>query len=111
MFSLDPVILKLLVALGIGLLIGGERERRKGDGPSRSPAGIRTFTFASLAGAVSFIVGGEMLLTVTTAGVTPIDTSKRTSCRRVKTYQPRARHFFVNPSFLPKQEPRLGDCV
>ena len=41
----------------------------------------------------------------------PIDTSKRTSCRRVKTYQPRARHFFVNPSFLPKQEPRLGDCV
>ncbi len=69
MLGLDPVILKLLVALGIGLLIGGERERRKGDGPSRSPAGIRTFTFASLAGAVSFIVGGEMLLAVTTAGV------------------------------------------
>jgi len=37
------------VALGIGLLIGAERERRKGEGPSRSPAGIRTFTVASFA--------------------------------------------------------------
>jgi hypothetical protein len=29
------------VALGIGLLIGAERERRKGEGPLRSTAGIR----------------------------------------------------------------------
>jgi uncharacterized membrane protein (DUF4010 family) len=56
------------VALGIGLLIGAERERRKGGGPSRSPAGIRTFTAASLAGAVSVATGGEILLAVTTAG-------------------------------------------
>ena len=48
----DPVILNLAVAIGIGLLIGAERERRKGEGPSRSPAGIRTFTVASLAGAI-----------------------------------------------------------
>lgn len=27
---------KLMIALGIGLLIGAERERRKGQGPSRS---------------------------------------------------------------------------
>ena len=57
------------MALGIGLLIGSERDRRKGEGPSRSPAGIRTFTVASLAGATSFIVGGEVLLAVATAGV------------------------------------------
>jgi uncharacterized membrane protein (DUF4010 family) len=64
-----PVILNLVVALGIGLLIGAERERRKGEGPARSPAGIRTFTVASLAGAVSFIVGSEALLAIATAGV------------------------------------------
>jgi len=58
MFNLDPVILSLAVALGIGLLIGTERERRKGTGPERSAAGLRTFTLASLTGAVSFIVGG-----------------------------------------------------
>jgi uncharacterized membrane protein (DUF4010 family) len=65
---LDSVIVNLAVALGIGLLIGAERERQKGKGPSRSPAGIRTFAVASLAGAVSFATGGEILLAVTTAG-------------------------------------------
>jgi uncharacterized membrane protein (DUF4010 family) len=57
------------VALGIGLLIGAERERRKGTGPTRSPAGIRTFTAASLAGAISFIVGGNVLHAIAVAGV------------------------------------------
>jgi uncharacterized membrane protein (DUF4010 family) len=66
---LDPQVLNLGVALGIGLLIGAERERRKGEGPSRSPMGIRTFTVTSLAGAISFTVGGELVLAVTTAGV------------------------------------------
>lgn len=56
-------------ALGIGLLIGAERERRKGEGPSRSPAGIRTFMIASLAGAVSWAIGGVPLLAVTFIGV------------------------------------------
>jgi uncharacterized membrane protein YhiD involved in acid resistance len=32
---IDPIVLNLVVALGIGLLIGAERERRKGSGPSR----------------------------------------------------------------------------
>lgn len=63
------MILKLIVALGIGLLIGVERERRKGEGPSRSFAGIRTFTLTSLAGATSLIVGGEILLATATAGI------------------------------------------
>jgi uncharacterized membrane protein (DUF4010 family) len=66
---IDPVILNLAVALGVGLLIGAERERRKGDGPSRSPAGIRTFTITSLAGAVSVLIGGELLLAIATLGV------------------------------------------
>lgn len=63
------MLLNLAVALGIGLLIGAERERRKGSGPSRSPAGLRTFTVTSLAGAISVLVGGEMLLAVSTAGL------------------------------------------
>jgi uncharacterized membrane protein YhiD involved in acid resistance len=62
------VILNPAVALGICLLIGAERERRKGEGPSRSSAGIRTFSITSLAGAISFIVGGEMLLAIAIAG-------------------------------------------
>src|SRR5512140_3900740 len=66
---IEPVILNLVVALGIGLLIGAERERRKGEGPARSAAGIRTFTIASLVGAASFVVGAELLLAVATAGV------------------------------------------
>lgn len=68
MTIIDPVILNLAVALGIGLLIGAERERRKGFGPSRSPAGIRTFAVTSLAGAISFLVGGQMLVAIATAG-------------------------------------------
>jgi len=43
----------LAVALGCGLLIGIERERRKGQGPNRAAAGVRTFTIASLTGALS----------------------------------------------------------
>lgn len=60
---------KFAVALGIGLLIGAERERRKGEGPLRSPAGIRTFMIASLLGGVSWALGGVPLLTVTFLGM------------------------------------------
>ena len=57
------------VALGIVLLIGLERERTKGDGPPRRPAGIRTFALASLLGAVAVHLGGMVLLAVALAGV------------------------------------------
>ena len=67
--DLPSVFLNLVAALGIGLLIGAERERRKGGGPARSPAGIRTFTIASLAGAASVMAGGPGMLAVTVAGV------------------------------------------
>lgn len=61
--------LRLAVALGIGLLIGAERERRKGKGTARAPAGIRTFATVSLLGAVSVSLGEMLLLAVTAAGV------------------------------------------
>ena len=38
-------------------------------GSSRSPAGVRTFTITSLGGAISFIVGGQVLFAIATAGV------------------------------------------
>ena len=67
--DLDHPYFPLIVALGIGLLIGTERERRKGEGPFRSAAGIRTFAITAVLGAVSVNIGGEILLSVTTAGV------------------------------------------
>jgi uncharacterized membrane protein (DUF4010 family) len=48
----------LAVALAIGLLIGLERERRKGDGSTRSAAGLRTFGLVGLLGGVAALVGG-----------------------------------------------------
>ena len=48
MLPLGQSVLRLASALAIGLLIGAERERRKGEGPQRSAAGVRTFTLASL---------------------------------------------------------------
>ncbi len=54
--------LNLAVALGIGLLIGAERERSKGNGPERSAAGIRTFTITTLLGAVSIVFNVWLLI-------------------------------------------------
>jgi uncharacterized membrane protein (DUF4010 family) len=47
----EGTILGFAAALGGGLLIGIERERRKGAGPRRAPAGVRSFALAALAGA------------------------------------------------------------
>lgn len=43
----------LAAALGCGLLVGIERERRKGTGPGRAFAGLRTFALTSVAGAAA----------------------------------------------------------
>lgn len=43
----------LAVALGCGLLVGIERERRKGNGPNRAFAGLRTFAVTCVAGAAA----------------------------------------------------------
>jgi uncharacterized membrane protein (DUF4010 family) len=47
---------RLAVALAIGLVVGAERERRKGAGAHRRPAGIRTFALASLIGGVAALL-------------------------------------------------------
>lgn len=54
----------LATALGIGLLIGAERERRKGSGPGRDAAGIRTFSIVGLMGAVAQLLGSPVLTAV-----------------------------------------------
>jgi uncharacterized membrane protein (DUF4010 family) len=46
-----PTFLKLALALGLGLFVGIERERR------RKEAGMRTFAFAALLGAVGGLLG------------------------------------------------------
>ena len=69
MLDVDSLAFRLASALAIGLLIGAERERRKGEGPSRSPAGIRTFAIASLLGAVSMTLGTPWLLAACTLGM------------------------------------------
>jgi uncharacterized membrane protein (DUF4010 family) len=68
-FNIDPAIMSLAVAIGIGLLVGTERERRKGEGPDRAAAGVRTFTLASLVGAVGFAIGDTVLLAVVIGGM------------------------------------------
>lgn len=55
-FSLSSEQVGLAVALGCGLLIGLERERRKGTGRDRAAAGLRTFTVVALLGAIAQIV-------------------------------------------------------
>jgi len=66
---IEEPFIRLAISLGIGLLIGADRERRKGTGPDRGPAGIRTFALASLAGGMSIAIGGELLLAVTVLGI------------------------------------------
>jgi uncharacterized membrane protein (DUF4010 family) len=62
-------LLGFAIALGIGLLIGADRERRKGEGPSRAAAGIRTFTVSALIGAAAATIGSDILLAASIAGV------------------------------------------
>lgn len=56
------LMLRFAGALAIGLLVGAERERHKGEGKDRSPAGVRTFAIASLSGAIAFESGGVPML-------------------------------------------------
>lgn len=72
----DSTLLGLAAALGAGLLIGIERERRKGEGPRRAMAGSRTFALASLAGAIAqsmaqpwlVAIGAVLILTLAAIG-------------------------------------------
>ena len=49
-------------ALGIGMLVGLERERHKGQGEYRAFAGFRTYSITALLGYVTQQVGGAVLL-------------------------------------------------
>jgi len=69
MSFVHPLVVGFLVALGVGLLIGIDRERNKGDGATRHPAGLRTFTLASLLGATAMAVGDEALLAAAALGM------------------------------------------
>jgi uncharacterized membrane protein YhiD involved in acid resistance len=59
--------ISLAIAIGIGLLIGSERERRKGSGSQRGAAGVRTFALAAFAGALSSYLNSEALLVAVAA--------------------------------------------
>lgn len=69
MSDLHSLLLGFVVALGVGLLIGIDRERKKGEGPGRGAAGLRTFTLASLAGATGMAAGGDLLLAAVVLGM------------------------------------------
>ena len=53
----SSVPMGLAVALGCGLLIGVERERRKGTGQNRAFAGMRTFALAAVSGGLAQMSG------------------------------------------------------
>ena len=59
----------LASAAGCGLLMGIERERRKGTGPHRALAGVRSFTLASLAGAAAALTAMPALVALGAAMV------------------------------------------
>jgi uncharacterized membrane protein (DUF4010 family) len=58
-----------LVAVGVGLLIGVERERNKGKGPQRGAAGVRTFAIAALLGAVAGHSASPLLIAIAGSAV------------------------------------------
>ncbi|MCU0763068.1 MAG: DUF4010 domain-containing protein [Hydrogenophaga sp.] len=67
--DLAGAALVLSAALGCGLLVGLERERRKGEGPGRAFAGLRTFAVASVMGATTALTGWVWLVAVGAAMV------------------------------------------
>lgn len=62
-------IASVAVALGIGLLVGMERERHKGQGQWREAEGLRTFALTAVLGDLSMKVGSTPLLAVVFVGV------------------------------------------
>ena len=55
-------LLPFATALAVGLLIGTERERRKGATRERNAAGIRTFALTAVLGAVAMRAGGVWIV-------------------------------------------------
>ncbi|MBS0387360.1 MAG: MgtC/SapB family protein [Proteobacteria bacterium] len=65
----------IAVAAGVGLLVGMERERRKGSGPLRGAAGLRTFLIVALVGVLSAITGGPVMTAVMALAVAALAVS------------------------------------
>lgn len=82
------IVLGLAVALGCGLLIGIERERRKGRGPRRALAGVRTFTLAALLGAIAKALDEPVLLGAGAALVLALAAIGYLQDRRARTRDP-----------------------
>ena len=59
-------------ALGIGMLIGLERERHKGTGDTRDCAGLRTFSITALLGYVAMQVGDALLVGMVAISLTAL---------------------------------------
>jgi uncharacterized membrane protein (DUF4010 family) len=57
-------------ALGIGMLIGLERERHTGTGERRGSAGLRTFAISALLGYAAMVVGAALLVGIVAIGLT-----------------------------------------
>ncbi|MEW5514922.1 DUF4010 domain-containing protein [Pseudomonas asiatica] len=57
------------VALGIGMLVGLERERKKGRNEDHAAAGLRTFAITALLGYVSMLLAGPVLVGVASLGL------------------------------------------
>lgn len=55
-------VLGFAVALGVGMLIGLERERSQHNEPASLPAGIRTFALTSLLGALASVTGSPLVI-------------------------------------------------
>ena len=63
------IIISLAAALGIGLMVGIERERHQYRDHRQNLTGIRTFAISALLGSTSFMVGSALLLAVTLFGL------------------------------------------
>src|SRR6185369_6652321 len=59
----------ILVALGAGLLIGVERERRMDGDQVAAAAGVRTFSLTALLGVLAALGGSQVLLATAAVGV------------------------------------------
>jgi uncharacterized membrane protein (DUF4010 family) len=73
-WTVDAALISLSVALGVGLLIGVERERRKGEGPERAAAGIRTFAITALIGALAMLTDSMLVVGIAGAGLVALIT-------------------------------------
>ena len=62
--SLAQAAAVLAAALGCGLLVGIERERRKGRGRMRAFAGLRTFALTAVLGSAAMLSGSYALVAV-----------------------------------------------